>query len=278
MASPLRIGTSSWATADWRGPFYPAKSRPADYLAFYSQHFDTVECDATFYRIPSASTVDAWRARTPPGFVFAAKLPQEITHEHGLVGCEEPTRQFLEVMGRLGDRLGPILAQFPYVAKRADAAEYATGEGFRRRLAAYLDAWPRERRLAVEVRNASWIAPPLLDLLRDRGVTLAYSAYYTMPGPERLFAGPDPQTTEDIYLRFIGDHKTMDALVARLKAEGKRAAEWDSPALDRTEELTRWATALRERPVPVKGVAYFNNHYAGFAPDSARRFRDLFST
>jgi uncharacterized protein YecE (DUF72 family) len=274
----LRIGTSSWSSDDWRGRFYPAKARPAEYLALYAEHFDTVECDATFYRIPAASTVDGWRARTPEGFVFASKLPQEITHERGLVDCAAPTREFLGVMERLGDRLGPILAQFPYVAKRADAVEYATGDGFRERLRAYLDAWPAERRLAVEVRNATWIAPPLIDLLRERGVTLAFSAYYTMPGPERLFAGPDPQTTDSLYLRFIGDHKTMDALVAKLKAEGKRAAEWDSPALDRSDELKRWAAVLRERPLPVKGVAYFNNHYAGFAPESARRFRDLFNT
>jgi uncharacterized protein YecE (DUF72 family) len=277
-ASPLRIGTSSWSSDDWRGPFYPANAKPAEYLPFYSQHFDTVECDATFYGIPRASTVEGWRAKTPEGFLFAAKLPQEITHERGLVDTGELTREFLGVMSRLGDRLGPILAQFPYVAKRADAAEYASGAGFRDRLARFLDDWPRERRLAVEVRNATWIAPPLLDLLRERGVTLAFSAYYTMPGPDRLFAGPDPRTTDDVYVRFIGDHKTMDALVAKLKAEGKRAAEWDAPALDRTGELARWAAVLRERPAPVKGVAYFNNHYAGFAPDSARRFRDLFST
>jgi|SoiMethySBSTD1v2_1073268.scaffolds.fasta_scaffold21645_8 uncharacterized protein YecE (DUF72 family) len=277
-ASSLRIGTSSWSSSDWRGPFYPASAKPADYLPFYAQHFDTVECDATFYGIPKASTVDAWRARTPEGFVFAAKLPQEITHDRGLVDASEPTREFLAVMERLGDRLGPILAQFPYVAKGADAGEYATGDGFRDRLRRYLDGWPRERALAVEVRNAGWIAPPLLDLLRAYRVTLAFSAYYTMPGPDRLFAGADPQTTDSVYLRFIGDHKTMDALVAKLKAEGKRASEWDSPALDRTDELTRWAAVLKERPTPVKGVAYFNNHYAGFAPDTARRFRDLFNT
>jgi uncharacterized protein YecE (DUF72 family) len=274
----LRIGTSSWSSADWRGPFYPANAKAADYLPFYAQHFDTVECDATFYGIPAASTVEGWRSRTPEGFLFAAKLPQEITHEKGLVDATDTTTEFLAVMGRLGSRLGPILAQFPYIAKRADPDEYATGDGFRDRLRRFLDTWPRERSLAVEVRNATWIAPPLLDLLRERGVTLAFSAYYTMPGPDRLFAGPDPRTTDEVYLRFIGDHKTMDALVAKLKAEGKRAAEWDSPALDRTSELKRWAAVLKERPSPVKGVAYFNNHYAGFAPDSARRFRDLFST
>ena len=270
----LRIGTSSWSSNDWCGPFYPEGAPAASFLSHYATHFDTVECDATFYRIPSAKTVDGWRDRTPPGFLFATKLPQEITHEKGLVDCKGPLTEFIGVMERLGDKLGPILAQFAYVAKAKDAAEYATGDGFRERLAAFLTLWPKERPLAVEVRNASWIAPPLLDLLRAHGVSLALSAYYTMPAPEKLFAGPDPGTAGLTYVRFIGDHRQMDALVAKLKQEGKRTGEWSQLALDRTSEMRRWASAIKSR---AKGpvLAYFNNHYAGFAPDSARLFRDL---
>ncbi len=275
MSGPfLRIGTSSWSSNDWRGPFYPEGAEPASFLAHYATHFDTVECDATFYRIPSAKTVDGWRDRTPPGFLFAAKLPQEITHEKGLLDCGGPLREFLAVMERLGDKLGPILAQFAYVAKGKDAGEYATGSAFRERLASFLALWPKERKLAVEVRNATWIAPPLIDLLRDRGVALAMSAYYTLPAPEKIFAGPDPRTTDLTYVRFIGEHKRMDALVANLKAAGKRAGDWSELAVDRTAEMKRWAAVLKPRARgPV--LAYFNNHYAGFAPDSARLFREL---
>lgn len=273
-APPLRIGTSSWSSSDWVGPFYPDGAAPASFLSHYAEVFDTVECDATFYRIPSAKTVDGWRDRTPPGFLFAAKLPQEITHERGLVDCAGPMREFVAVMERLGDKLGPVLAQFAYVAKGKDPDEYATGANFRKRLAAFLDLWPRGRALAVEVRNAGWIAPPLLDLLRARGVTLAVSAYFTMPQPEKLFSGPDPLTTDLAYVRFIGDHKKMDALVAGLKKDGRRAGDWSELAVDRTAETKRWAGAIRAK---AKGpvLAYFNNHYAGFAPGSARLFRDL---
>lgn len=270
----LRIGTSSWSSSDWVGPFYAEGADPASFLAQYAAHFDTVECDATFYRIPSAKTVDGWRDRTPPGFLFAAKLPREITHDRGLVDCAKPVGEFVAVMERLGDKLGPILAQFAYVAKGKDAGEYATGASFRQRLAAFLDQWPAGRPLAVEVRNAGWVAPPLLDLLRERGVTLALSAYFTMPQPEKLFAGADPLTTKGAYVRFIGDHKKMDALVAGLRKEGRRAGEWSATAVDRSADMKRWVGALRSR---AKGpvLAYFNNHYAGFAPDSARLFRDL---
>jgi uncharacterized protein YecE (DUF72 family) len=233
-----------------------------------------VECDATFYRIPAEKTVDGWRDRTPPGFLFSSKLPQEITHEKGLIDCAVPLKEFLAVMERLGDKLGPILAQFAYVAKGADANEYATGASFRERLAAFLPLWPKGRRLAVEVRNANWIAQPLLDLLRERGVALAFSAYYTMPAPEKLFAGADPRTADFTYVRFIGDHKKMDAVVKKLKAEGQRTGDWSAPAVDRRADLARWASTLKAAAKdPV--LAYFNNHYAGFAPDSARLFREL---
>jgi uncharacterized protein YecE (DUF72 family) len=270
----LRIGTSSWSSNDWVGPFYPEGSEPASFLSQYAAHFDTVECDATFYRIPSAKTVDGWRDRTPPGFLFAAKLPQEITHDRGLVDCAKPLSEFMGVMERMDDKLGPILAQFAYVAKGKDPDEYATGASFRKRLAAFLDQWPRGRPLAIEVRNAGWIAPPLLDLLRARGVTLALAAYFTMPQPEKLFAGPDPLTAGGAYVRFIGDHKKMDALVAGLKKQGLRSGDWSATAVDRSGEMKRWVGALRAR---AKGpvLAYFNNHYAGFAPDSARLFREL---
>jgi uncharacterized protein YecE (DUF72 family) len=270
----LRIGTSSWSSADWRGPLYPEDADPGSFLGHYATHFDTVECDATFYRIPAEKTVDGWRERTPPGFLFAAKLPQEITHEKGLVDCGTPVREFVSVMERLGDKLGPILAQFAYVAKGKDPDEYATGRSFLTRLAAFLAIWPAERPLAVEVRNAAWIAPPLVDLLRERGISLALSAYYTMPAPEKMFGSLDPRTTDLTYVRFIGDHKKMDALVAKLKQDGARASEWSALAVDRTAEMRRWAGVLKSN---AKGpvLAYFNNHYAGFAPDSARLFREL---
>ena len=150
----LRVGTSSWSSPDWRGKLYDPGSRPRDFLAQYARHFDTVECDATFYGVPRPTTVDGWRSRTPEGFLLSSKLPREITHERGLVDCGETLNEFLGVMGRLGHRLGPTVAQFAYVAKRRDAREYETGDDFRSRLRSFLDLWPKERQLAVEVRNA----------------------------------------------------------------------------------------------------------------------------
>lgn len=274
----LRVGTSSWSSADWKGVFYPQNARPGDFLTHYAQHFDTVECDATFYHVPAVRTVEGWRAKTPENFLFCAKLPREITHDRGLVDCESDVRSFVSAMERLGPRLGPLVAQFPYIAKGRDAAEYETGDDFRGRLERFLDIWPRDVRLVVEIRNAKWLGPPLLDLLRARGVPLVVSVYYTMPGPEKLFAGPDPVTGDLLYVRFLGDHRRMDALVEKLRDEGRRAGDWSETALDREDDMRRWAEPLRRRAEAGTGVlAYFNNHYAGFAPASVELFVRLWN-
>jgi uncharacterized protein YecE (DUF72 family) len=72
---PILLGTSSFTATGWQGSFYPKGLRPADYLSYYAQHFDTVEIDSTFYATPNVSVVRSWNAKTPEGFLFAAKVP-----------------------------------------------------------------------------------------------------------------------------------------------------------------------------------------------------------
>ena len=84
MTKGIRIGTSSWSSNDWRGVFYPESARPGEFLALYAEHFDTVECDATFYRTPSLSMVRGWASCTPEDFLLSAKLPREITHDRNI--------------------------------------------------------------------------------------------------------------------------------------------------------------------------------------------------
>src|SRR5580692_10240687 len=115
----LRIGTSAFTAAGWPGTFYPEGLPEREYLTYYATKFDTVEVDSTFYRSPSPSTVKGWNAKTPPGFVFAAKVPHAITHEKALVDCDAEFGQFIEVMDNLGEKLGPLLFQFGYFNKKA---------------------------------------------------------------------------------------------------------------------------------------------------------------
>lgn len=266
----LHPGTSSWSSDDWRGPFYSAGAKPADYLREYARHLPTVEIDSTFYRIPGEAMVKGWRDKTPPGFLFSAKVPRVVTHEKQLVDCDEEFSLFLARMEALGDRLGPLVFQFPYFAKGRDPQEYESGAEFRSRLQGFISRLPRDHRFAVEIRNDKWIDEPLLDLLSGHGVALVLVEYQTMPPIDRLLKRCNPVTADFAYIRFLGDHRKMDALV-----DG-REKPWGSLAVDRTRETLRWVPVVREllrRPMDV--YAYFNNHFAGYAPGSVRLFLDL---
>ena len=115
----LRLGTSAFTAAGWEGSFYPEGMPAREFLSYYSQKFDTVEVDSTFYRSPSHSTVRGWYEKTPKDFIFSAKVPQIITHEKCLVDCGEDLATYLGAMELLGEKLGPLLFQFGYFNKKA---------------------------------------------------------------------------------------------------------------------------------------------------------------
>src|SRR5580698_9536475 len=94
----IHIGTSAFTAAGWESSFYPAGLKPAEYLTYYATKFDTVEVDSTFYRAPSVSTVEGWARKTPDHFIIAVKVPQSITHEKILAGCDSEFTQFVNVM------------------------------------------------------------------------------------------------------------------------------------------------------------------------------------
>jgi uncharacterized protein YecE (DUF72 family) len=269
----LRLGTSSFSTADWRGVFYPADLAPSEFLRFYATQLRTVEIDATFYATPSRRTVDGWAGKVPDGFLISAKVPKSITHDAYLDGCDGEWEEFLEAIDRLGDKCGPLLLQFPYVSKAANPAEYRTGDDFRRRLERFLPLPRRDHRLVVEIRNERWIAPPLLDLLRAHAVALALTVYYTMPSPARLYERLDVMTADFAYFRFLGDHRRMDRDVGEAIASGRRGREWESVLVDREREIAEVIPVVRDIIARRMNVfAYFNNHYAGFAPGSIDQF------
>jgi len=273
----LAVGTSSFSSKDWTDVFYPSHLQPADYLTYYATRFDTVEIDATWHAMPAARTVQGWADKVPESFVFSLKVPKQITHTKYLEGCEFDWQRFLSLIEPLGEKRGPLLFQFPYVAKGKDAAEYASGDDFRRRLAAFLPLLPADGSYVVEVRNEKWLREPLFDLLAaHETVSLAVTAYFTMPQPDRwrqLLARRDLPLG---YVRFLGHHRRMDKLVQeRQQATGKQGA-WNELVVDRRAETRRWIEVIRElldRDLDV--FAYFNNHFAGFAPGSIELFLQL---
>ncbi len=269
----LRIGTSSFSSADWYGVFYPGEISPSEFLTHYARTFRTVEIDATWHFMPNPKTVAAWERKVPDDFVFAAKVPKVITHEKRLKDCEDDWSYFLETMGKLGPKLGPLLFQFQYVAKRNDAHEYETGDEFRRRLEAFLPHMPPDHRYVIEVRNPKWLGPGLTDLLRSRNIALALIDHCRMPRPARWFEMCDPITADFSYVRFLGDHHAMDELVANRRESGEKSGDWDELVVDRAAEMREWVPLLERLTGRVGDIyAYFNNHYAGFAPGSIELF------
>jgi Protein of unknown function DUF72 len=106
-APGLHIGTSAFTAAGWEGSFHPAGMKPAECLSYYATKFDTVRVDSTFYRTPSVSTVNGWYEKTPPDFIFAAKVPQVVTHEKALMNREREFDEFVDRMDLLDEEATP---------------------------------------------------------------------------------------------------------------------------------------------------------------------------
>lgn len=247
------IGTQGWNYAGWVGPFYPEGTRSPDMLTRYAEAFPTVEVDSTFYAIPPVNSVRGWAERTPNDFVFALKLPRDITHDRHLRGADDDTELFLERARLLGPKLGPILVQLG-----PDFAPSELGA-----LAAFVPRLPRDLRFAVEVRQARWTAdrvlPDLLALLTEHRVALALSDGPWLPRDVVLELAAAP-TADFLYLRWMGPNRDL--------------TDFSHVQLSRAAEMDDWMGALRrslELGIDVYG--YVNNHFEGHSPASARELQ-----
>src|SRR5687767_6804616 len=250
MSGRILIATQGWNYAAWVVSFYPEGTRTTDFLGTYAQAFATAEVDSTFYAIPPASTVRGWAARTPADFVFSLKLPQEITHERGLRDSDELVREFTEVVRELGPRLGPILVQLgpPFGPDKSPALER------------FLPRLPSDLRFALEVRNPRWmraeVRPRLLSLLAEHGIALALSDGPWVPRDTMQELAERP-TAGFHYLRWMGPNRDI--------------TDYSHVQYDRGDELRSWADVLRRAVLQGTEVyGYFNNHFAGHSPASAR--------
>lgn len=243
----LHLGTIGWSYDFWKGPFYPEKTASKNFLAYYSSQFNTVEVDSTFYRIPSEKTVTNWGQQVPEGFMFALKFPQVITHIKSLRDCERDTTVFLSRAELLGEKLGPLLLQFPpnfTVSRIPDLADY-------------LKKLPKQHRYVVEVRNASWQTREFTSMLQENGVALA--------GTEKLGTEIGEVTADFLYLRWEGDRKAVNGLKGEIE-------------VNRKADLQTWADKLKpylDGGMEVYG--YFGKYYSGLPPSDVQTLRSLIS-
>ena len=243
----IRFGCLSWTYPDWLGSFYPPGTKPAEFLNLYSKVFDLVEIDSTFYRTPSPSTVKQWREKTPPEFLFTAKLPQKMTHELRLVGIERELERFEKTMGELGEKLACIMGQLPPFSKFETDFQ---------KLEAFLGMTNQKIRYAIEFRNKSWLRDETFELLSKKKVCFVWSV------TERMDELPPKLTTDFIYLRFMGKF-----------GEFKK---FNKVQKDRSELLEKWWNLLSEKKDSVDlALVLVSNHFSGFAPTTVNQLKKL---
>jgi uncharacterized protein YecE (DUF72 family) len=231
ISGELRVGTSGYAYPFWKGPFYPEKLPNSEMLRFYGQQFTTVEINNTFYRLPTEKVVEQWAESVAPGFQFAFKMNQRITHIQKLRNSELILKRFLEVVSLLteGNRLGPILIQLPPTF-RADLPV----------LDEFLTLRPRAFRFAFEVRHDSWHTEEMYALLRKHQTALCLAE-------TDKASAPDVITADFAYVRLRRDSYTP-----------KQLAGW-------RQRFDAWLVQ------GISVYAYFKHEDAGKAPEYARR-------
>jgi uncharacterized protein YecE (DUF72 family) len=243
----LHIGTMGWSYEFWKGDFYPEGTKAEEFLSVYAKHFDTVEANSTFYRIPYKETVENWRDRTPEGFIFSAKFPRKITHIKKLQDCQEELDVFIEHLSLLGDKLGPLLLQFSPQFKPESINI----------LEDFLPHLPEGYRYAIEVRNKKWLEERFYSLLREHGIALVLMDHPWMPDMDTI-------TADFTYIRWEGDRKKVKGDLGKIER-------------DMSRDIKEWSGKVKgflDDSVEVYG--YFSKNYSGYPPGDVQRLLEHF--
>jgi uncharacterized protein YecE (DUF72 family) len=237
------VGTSGWIYRDWGGgAFYPADLKPARWLGYYSERFETVEVNSTFYRLPEKRVFERWREETPGDFTFAVKASRFITHMKKLAQPQEHVARLLERASGLGIKLSVLLFQLPPSWKLNLERIEELGAFLRRQTIV-----PRVR-VALEVRQASWLCEECFETLRRYNIALVLDDW-----PDLNVRGP--LTADFVFVRRHGPGSLY-------------ASSYADAALRRdAREIRAW---LREgRDVHV----FFNNDVRAYAVHNAQTLR-----
>jgi uncharacterized protein YecE (DUF72 family) len=175
----IHIGTSGYSYKEWKGKFYPEKILPTEMLRYYSERLGAVEINNTFYHMPTESVLNSWAGQVPDDFVFALKAPQVMTHFKRLKNVDEESEYLFRTLAVLGEKLGPVLFQFPK-SFHADLTA----------LKSFLALIPGEISCAFEFRSPSWLDGRTLDLLREKGCSLCNADIDENPVNEIISAAP----------------------------------------------------------------------------------------
>jgi uncharacterized protein YecE (DUF72 family) len=256
----LYLGTGGYTNPDWQGLLYPSGTRPAEYLRIYSQHFNAVELNSSFYGIPGVKAFEGMVRNSDARVRFSIKLHQSMTHSRD--AAPELFRQLFESVQPLRDvgMLGPFLAQFPYSFHRTPRNRLYLKELVDRFIGA-------GETLAIEFRNQAWHVPEVIDSFRQldlTSVSVDYPQVRGMPAPELLV------TSDIAYIRLHGRNEEM-------WYGGKNASERHD-YLYTPAELQTWVQWILAREEDLSQVhIYFLNTTKGHAIANLKMLHDLFA-
>jgi uncharacterized protein YecE (DUF72 family) len=252
----ILIGTSGFSYDDWRGFFYPQELPKKEMLAYYGEHFPTVEVNASYYSMPHAATFVQMARKVPEGFQFVVKAHKDMTHAEEFL--PEPFREFRAALEPLLERgmLGGVLGQFPWSFK-ATAPNRATLERFR----AALPDVP----VVIEFRNGGWVSEDTFALLHQLGMG---------------FCCVDEPRLKGLMPRIV----RATSPIGYVRFHGRNAAKWwqHEQAYERydylysEEELVEWVPKIEElAEATERAYLFFNNHYEGKAGQNAQMMARL---
>jgi uncharacterized protein YecE (DUF72 family) len=246
----LNIGCSGWSYEGWKGNFYPKKMESKDYLSYYSKFFKFVEVDSTYYHIPSRSSVRGWKDKTPEDFKFSLKFPKVITHEKKLEDVIKPLSMLFYSLEPLIEKTITLLIQLPpFLSEKK-------GFSLLQYMVRYLD---KRFRYSIEFRHSSWFNDNVYNWMKENNISLVWSIRDKLQTSSII-------TSDQIYLRFIGDRSISE------KDFGKIVK-------DRRKEMLDYVKKIRETQNEDSSIRdvliVFNNHFAGFGPQSVNDFLKL---
>jgi uncharacterized protein YecE (DUF72 family) len=227
-----------WSYNFWLNNFYPADTKPENFLEEYSKHFNTVEVNSSFYRVPSVSTLENWKNQTPKDFLFSLKVPKKITHEKMSADYLD---YFLNNITHLESKLGPLLFQFPPSFK-PDMFDS---------LKDLVSVLPKKHRYALEVRNKSWFEDRFYSFLEENKIALVLGDSPWLHKIERI-------TAEFTYFRWEGNRNKIKGTTGRVEKE-------------RSTDTKEWGEKIRTISDRTDVFGYFSKYYSGHPPTDAKQ-------
>ncbi len=235
----IYLGAMGWSYEFW--PIYNG-STSSEYLSRYAEHFNSVEVNSTFYRIPRKTSVETWYKQTPKEFRFSLKVPRSISHSEELDYDIEKLDAFLDHIKPLGEKLGPLLLQLPpkLTPKYTEQLDLILTQ-------------LKYHRTAVEFRHKDWFNETTYSLLREYNAALVYVEH-------SLQLSEDVETADYKYIRLEGDRRKVDG-------------EKGIVELDRSEDNKQWATKLTNTDKDV--YIYVSKFYSGYPPNDIQMIASI---